>query len=159
MPGTNILALPAINISSFLSAQHTESAPKRLREAKKYKAICNACKSFTLAKSDDPHNPDFIPFLRNGEKIEVGHKFDDELEPMSGLYLSRHVARLKDGIPNPKERPTLPLPWSLAFMFLIFPNSEIKEEEIYNLFVEGGLAIGFGTYRGCFGKFEVVKWE
>lgn len=69
------------------------------------------------------------------------------------------MARLDKGIPNPKERPVLPLPWSLEFELAILPNQEIKETEIYNLFVEGGLAIGLGTYRGVYGKFFVEKWE
>ena len=38
-------------------------------------------------------------------------------------------------------------------------TDEIKEQEIQNLFIEGGIAIGFGTFRGVFGKFEVVGWE
>ena len=47
--------------------------------------------------------------------------------------LHRSVARLKEGVTNPKERPTLPLPWSLNFTLKIFPNKEIKEQEIKNV--------------------------
>ena len=36
---------------------------------------------------------------------------------------------------------------------------EIKEQEIKNLLTEGGMAIGLGTFRGVFGKFEVTRWE
>jgi hypothetical protein len=75
------------------------------------------------------------------------------------MYLDRRVARLDKGIPNPKERPVLPLPWELSFTLSIFPNKEIKEQEIMNLFSEGGIAIGLGTFRGVYGKFEVKKWE
>ena len=60
---------------------------------------------------------------------------------------------------SPKERPVLPLPWALKFSLTIFPNKEIKEQEIQNLFAEGGLAIGLGTFRGMFGKFEIESWE
>ena len=44
-PGTNILSLPTSNIVSFLSAHNTNSAPKRLRDKRAYKDICNACLS------------------------------------------------------------------------------------------------------------------
>jgi hypothetical protein len=78
---------------------------------------------------------------------------------LSGIYLDRRVARLDKGIPNPKERPVLPLPWELKFTLKIYPNREIKEQEIKNLFTEGGLAIGLGTFRGLFGKFEIFEWD
>jgi len=157
IPGTNVLCLPTTNIVSFLSSHNTNSAPKRLRDARQFKKICNACLSFVTVKAEGK-NPDYIPILRNGNPIEVG-KFGDDVEPQSGLYLDRRVARLEKGIPNPKERPVLPLDWELAFTLTIYPNKEIKEQEIYNLFVEGGIAIGLGTFRGVFGKFEITKWE
>jgi len=159
VPGTNILALPAINISSFLSAHNTNSAPKRLRDKRQYKDICNACLSFvSITGPSDCANGQYIPFLRDGKRIEVG-KFGDDADPVSGIYLHRAVARLDKGIPNPQERPVLPGPWSLEFDLTIFPNKEIKEQEIRNLFDEGGLAIGLGTFRGVFGKFVVAEWK
>lgn len=157
IPGTNILCLPALNIASAFSAQNTESYPKRLRDKRMYRGIANACRSF-ISFSGPPEHPEYIPFKRDGEVIRVG-KFGDSNEPESGLYLSRHVARLKDGIPNPVERATLPMPWELEFTLEIMPNKEIKEQEIKNLMVEGGQAIGLGTYRGVFGKFAVESWE
>jgi hypothetical protein len=157
VPGTSILALPAINLSSFLTAHNTNSAPKRLRDKRKYKDIANACLSFTSINGPKD-SPSYIPFLRNGEPIKVG-KFNEEYDAESGLYLHRSVARLDKGIPNPKERPVLPLPWSIEFTLEIYPNKEIKEQEIRNLFEEGGLAIGLGTFRGVFGKFIIDAWE
>jgi hypothetical protein len=156
MPGTNVLCLPALNINSFFTAHNTPSAPKRLRDKRKYKDICNAIQSFTLIEAVD--GGQYIPFTRNGEPIEVGD-FGESEEPKSGLYLHRSVARLDKGIPNPKERPTLPCPWSLTFILRILPNNAIKEAEIRNLLIEGGLAIGLGTYRGQFGKFMVEDWK
>ena len=99
-----------------------------------------------------------MPFVRDGEPITVG-EFGDEQDPTSGIFLHRSVARLDKGIPNPKERPVLPLPWSLDFTLGILPNKEIKEQEIRNLFEEGGAAIGLGTYRGMYGKFVVRRWD
>lgn len=157
MPGTNILCLPTSNIGSFLSAHNTNSAPKRLRDARTFKKIANACLSFVMITGGE-ENPRYIPFLRKGKPIKVG-KFGDECDEVSGIYLDRRVARLDKGIPNPKERPVLPAPWELAFTLSILPNKEIKEQEIQNLFEEGGLAIGLGTFRGVFGKFEIAEWD
>jgi hypothetical protein len=156
IPETNTLCLPTTNIVSFLSSHNTNSAPKRLRDARQFKKIANACLSFVSIQGN--RAKDFIPFTRNGAEIKVG-KFGDRKDELSGIYLDRRVARLDKGIPNPKERPILPLPWELSFTLSIFPNKEIKEQEIMNLFVEGGIAIGLGTFRGVYGKFEVSRWE
>jgi len=159
VPGTDILALPATNISSFLSAHNTNSAPKRLRDKRAYKDICNACLSFvSIDGPEDCAGGAYIPFLRDGQRIRVG-AFRDDRDALSGIYMHRSVARLDKGIPNPKERPVLPCPWELEFTLTIYPNKEIKEQEIRNLFEEGGLAIGLGTFRGVYGKFAVTLWE
>lgn len=155
-PGTNVLTIPALNINSFFTAHNTPSAPKRLRDKRQFKDICNAIQSFTLIESTD--GGAYIPILRAGKPITVG-TFGESRDEQSGLYLHRSVARLDKGIPNPKERPTLPLEWSLEFTLKILPNKAIKEAEIRNLLIEGGLAIGLGTYRGQFGKFKLDKWE
>lgn len=151
------LTFPIINILSLLTAHNTNSAPKRLRDKRKYKDICNACLSFVNIINKDNETLQYIPFLKNGKEIMVG-KFADDVEPESGLYLHRAVARLDKGIPNPKERPVLPLPWELGFNIEISPNKEIKEQEIMNLISEAGLAIGLGTFRGVFGKFSITEW-
>ena len=156
MPHSNILCLPVANILSFLSAHNTNSAPKRLRDKRAYKDIANACLSFVLIDGD-PSSPGNIPFLRNGKPITVG-EFGEESDPVSGLYVHRSVARLEKGIPNPKERAVLPLEWQLRFRLTVLKNDEIKEQEVKNLIEEGGTAIGLGTFRGVFGKFEVTEW-
>lgn len=158
VPSTNTLAIPTTNIVSFLSAHNTNSAPKRLRDKRAYKDICNACLSFLQISPIDSEHPGYVPFLRNGKKIKVG-TFGEDSEMESGLYLHRSVARLEKGIPNPKERAVLPLPWSIEFNLSIFPNQEIKEQEVKNLISEGGLAIGLGTFRGVYGKFAIDLWE
>jgi hypothetical protein len=157
VPNTAVLCLPTTNIVSFLSSHNTNSTPKRLRDARQFKKIANACLSFVSIHGNG-NDRDFIPFTRNGEEIKTG-KFGDRKDELSGIYLDRRVARLDKGIPNPKERPVLPLPWELSFSLLIFPNKEIKEQEIRNLFEEGGIAIGLGTFRGVYGKFTVSRWE
>jgi len=152
-PGdSRIIGLPAANIMSFLSAHNTNSAPKRLRDKRKYKDIANACLSFVEIEQD------FIPFTRHGDPILFG-KFDKDNDPVSGVYVHRSVARLDKGIPNPKERPVLPVEWKLGFNLKIYPNKEIQEQEILNLFEDGGRALGLGTFRGLYGKFFVECWE
>lgn len=156
-PGTANLCLPTLNLVSFFTAHNTNSAPKRLRDKRIYKGICNAILSFVQITGID-NNAENILIQRDGKPITVG-TFTDRLDVESGLFLHRAVARLDKGIPNPKERPVLPLPWELNFEMTIYPNKEIKEQEIKNLLAEGGMAIGLGTFRGVFGKFEITRWE
>jgi hypothetical protein len=156
-PGTQNLCLPTLNLVSFFTAHNTNSAPKRLRDKRVYKSICNAILSFVNITATDG-NAENILIHRDGKPIEVG-TFTDRVDETSGIYLHRAVARLDKGIPNPKERPVLPCPWELEFDLTIYPNKEIKEQEIKNLLKEGGMAIGLGTFRGVFGKFEVTSWE
>lgn len=145
------IGFPALNLLSFLSAHNTNSAPKRLRDKRKFKDICNACLSFVQI------SPDWLPITRNGEPIVFG-KFDNDRDELSGITIHRSVARLDKGIPNPKVRPVLSLPWEIRFNLTILQNREITEQELINLFEEGGRAIGLGTFRGVFGKFIVEEW-
>ena len=147
------IGIPAVNIMSSLSAHNTNSFPKRLRDIRKYKKICNACLSFVSI------SPGFIPLLRDSKPIEFSDFNEDEVDPKSGCYVDHRVARLPNGIPNPVSRPVIPLPWAIEFDFELFPNKEITEQEIVNLFTEGGGAIGLGTFRGVFGKFSVDMWK
>lgn len=153
-PGESpVIGLPAVNIMSFLSAHNTNSAPKRLRDKRKFKDIANACLSFVDIKEQ------FIPFTRNGAPIVFGALGTNEIDERSGVYVHRSVARLDKGIPNAKVRPVVPTPWELAFTLTIFANKEIQEQEILNLFEDGGRALGLGTFRGVFGKFFVKSWD
>lgn len=152
-PGdSKVIGIPSLNIMSFLTAHNTNSAPKRLRDKRQYKDVCNACLSFVSI------SPAFIE-MRRGEEIITFGKFVEDVDPESGVYIHRAVARLDKGIPNPKERPVVPLPWAIEFDLSIYPNKEIKEVEIQNLIEEGGRALGLGTFRGVFGKFYIEKWE
>jgi hypothetical protein len=146
------ICLPSANLMSFLSAQNTDSAPKRLLDPRKYKAFALACGSFVTI------NPRMIPFMREGKPIVFG-KLVNEEDAESGVYLERHVARLEKGIPNPKVRPVLPLPWELHFNLVLWPNRHIQEQQLLNIFTEGLLCLGIGTFRGQYGKAEVVLWE
>lgn len=147
------ICLPSENIMSFLSAQNTDSAPKRLLDSRKYKAFALACGSFVTI------GPRMIPFMRNDQAIEFGAFEANEIDPLSGVYIARHVARLKDGIPNPQVRPVLPMPWELHFDLTLLPNKQIQEQQLLNVFTEGLLCLGLGTFRGRYGKAEVIRWE
>jgi hypothetical protein len=146
------ICLPSANIMSFLSAQNTDSAPKRLLDSRKYKVFTKACGSFVTI------GPHMIPFIRDGKPIEFG-KFVGDTDIESGVYIDRRVARLEKGIPNPKVRPVLPMPWELRFELTLLPNRQIQEQQLMNVFSEGLIMLGLGTFRGQFGKAEVVLWE
>lgn len=145
------VCLPAENIMSFLSAENTMSAPKRLC-GKGWQKVAKACLSFVSIQ------PFLVPFLRDGKPVKFG-QFVNDVDTVSGMRVKRHVARLKNGVPNPKVRPFLPKPWELEFTVSLYPNKEINETKLAWLFKEGGITVGFGSFRGVFGKFQVIAWE
>ncbi len=147
------VVLPAENVMSFLTAINTTSAPKRLLDKREYQTVCNACQCF-VEIGEDP-----IPFLRDGKPVQVGTFGADGRDERSGIFTDHRVARVKGGVPNPKSRPVLPLPWELRFTLRLFPNKEVGEPTLRNLFEDGGLVLGFGTFRGRYGKFEVASWD
>jgi len=151
-PDGQTIVLPALNLLSFLSAHNTNSAPKRLLDKRKFKDVANACLSFVTI------SPTQIAFVRDEKPIQFG-KFDKDVDPTSGVYIHRSVARLDKGIPNPKVRPVLPLPWALKFTLTLYPNKEVNEQQVMNLIEGGGLALGIGTFRGVYGKFRILSWE
>ena len=142
------VVLPSMNITSFLSAQNTESAPKMLLDKREYKTIASALLASTVI------TPTLIPFLKNDRPIVFGGSFVDDVDPVSGIHLVYHVARLDKGIPNPKVRPMLDTPWQLKFKLTVLPHPDLNEDLIENLFVDGGARLGLGTFRKAFGKFE-----
>lgn len=148
-----VVGLPSMNITSFLSAQNTESAPKMLLDKREYKTVASALLASTII------NPAFIPFLNKaGKTIQFGGSFVDDVDPVSGIHLVYHVARLDKGIPNPKIRPMLDTPWALKFQLTILPHPDLNEDLIENLFVDGGVRLGLGTFRKAFGKFS-FDWK
>ncbi|MEL5850218.1 MAG: hypothetical protein U7M05_12790, partial [Candidatus Igneacidithiobacillus chanchocoensis] len=90
--GTQNLCLPTLNLVSFFTAHNTNSAPKRLRDKRIYKSICNAILSFVNITDTDGNAEDVL-FSRNGKPIKVG-TFNDRMDATSGIYLHRAVARL-----------------------------------------------------------------
>ncbi len=89
----------------------------------------------------------------------VYYGFANGRDDKGGIYVHNSVARLAKGIPNPKERPTIEMPWEIEFTVTLFKNPVVDETFLQTAFVRGGIAMGIGTYRGVFGKFEVVGWD
>ena len=149
------LVLPQTNIYSFLTAENTVSAPRAIFDARKYKDVCRAIKGFVLVL---PISGD-IPILRKGKPI-VFNGFSDGRDEKAGIYVRKDTARLKDGVPNPKVRPVIELPWGVEFALQLLDNDgEMTPEKLEHVFSLGGLKVGFGTFRGVYGKFAVTKWE
>lgn len=146
------LVMPALNIISLLTAQKTESAPKILYDPRRYKNIANNLLMSVRI------SPDLIPFLRKDKPIKFGKLDVNEFDKLSGVFIHRSVARLDGGIPNPKERPVLPLPWQLKFDMTVYPNDNLNEDIIFNTLLLGGHKLGLGTFRKVFGKFD-TDWK
>jgi hypothetical protein len=148
----NILTLPASNLLSFFTATNTESAPKLLMDKRTYKETCSALAAVLSFEPED------IPFLRDGKPIVFGGftEEDGEYDPISGVRVVHHVARLKDGVPNVKHRPMLYLPWELRFKMIILPHKDLTVDQIQNFFIDGGAMLGLCTYRKRYGKFEMT---
>lgn len=142
----NNLVLPSVNLLSFLSAQNTESATQRV-VGRGYKEVCKAALSYVMVK------PYLIPFSRNGKPIQ---KNEDNVKMH---FAVAKIMKGKLAIPNPKERPMIELPWKLEFELTLQETPELNEVLLKRIFEIGGNAIGLGTFRGVFGKFEVEKWE
>jgi len=141
-----MMVLPSLNISSFLSAQNTESASQRVI-GRGYKEVCKAAQSFVNISPMD------VPFYRDGHPLKVSE---------ANLKVHQTVARIMKGklaVPNPKERPMLEQPWELRFKLTLLETPELNEVRLKEIFERGGLAVGLGTFRGVFGKFQVEKWE
>lgn len=140
------LILPSANLVSFLGAENTESAPKRIM-GKKWKVIAKAALSFVNITPFD------IPFLCEGAEIPANS------EKITIVHGKTIVKKGQLSIPQEKERPVLSLPWALKFQLELFQNADLNEAILRRLFEEGGITIGLGTYRGVYGKFIVEEWN
>lgn len=144
---TNQLCFPALNLYSMICAQNGYSAAKLHFDSRIFKRI-----AFILsgAFAIDPMQ---LPFTRNGKPI----LFDGFGK--NGISITRAAPRLKNGVPNPTERPMLSEPWSLSFRLKFMPFGDCSEATWRQLWDVAGALVGIGTYRGPYGKFEVIKWE
>lgn len=151
LPDGKTLCIPSMNIMSFLSAKNTTSVAKMIG-GKSWSKICDALLSYVQI------SPMFVPIERDGKPI-VFTGFKNGRDEIAKIFVHYSVARLKGGIPNPKERPVIELPWSVSFDLKLYKNSDVDETFLQTAFVKGGLSVGLGTFRGVFGKFTVESWE
>lgn len=137
------LTIPAINIFSLLTAENGKSVCRQFF-GKTGKTIGLGIASYVSIEPFDilVYDDDgVITFTEWNKKISV-HKA---------------VARLAKGIPNPKERPLLALPWHLDFTLTYQENKYCTLENLRQAVVMGG-TLGLGTFRPFFGRYEVTKW-
>jgi hypothetical protein len=93
-----------------------------------------------------------IPIIDDKGKPIIFTDFNDK------VYLHRSVARLAKGIPNPKERPTIALPWELSFTVEYTRNEYCTLENLRQALAMGG-TLGIGTFRPFFGRYELVTFD
>lgn len=138
------LTIPAINIFSLLCAENGKSVCRQFF-GKSGKNIALGIASYVSIEPFDIlvyDDTGAITFNGFNEKISV-HKA---------------VARLAKGVPNPKERPLLALPWHLDFTLNYQENKYCTMENLRQAVSMGG-TLGLGTFRPFFGRYEVTRWE
>lgn len=146
----NKLCIPIINVYSLLASENGKSAVKQFgREGKKIGAAVLSC----VKISADDGNIERAPLLhKDGSEIVFNSFEDPEFEVMS------HVARLKNGIPNPTKRPAYKGDWKIQLKVQLEEDKILKPKILENIFTEAG-KIGVGTFRPFFGQFELTTFE
>jgi hypothetical protein len=140
------LTVPAINLLSLLCAENTKSVCRQFF-GRSGKGIGLGIASYVNIE------PFEIPILgADGKPIVFSGKIK------APLYIHRGVARLPKGIPHPKTRPVLAVPWSLVFEVVYQENSACKLEVLRNAFEMGG-SLGIGTFRPFFGRYQLTRFE
>lgn len=138
------LIMPALNLFSLLAAEQTKSVCRQFF-GKQGKTIALGIGSYV---SIDPFE---IPICdESGPVTFIGWN--------GQIYEHKAVARLKGGIPNPKTRPVLSLPWSIEFDVQYVENRHCSLENLRQAFDWGG-TLGLGTFRPYFGKYELTQWS
>ena len=138
------LILPAINLFSLLCAENTKSVCRQFF-GKQGKTIGLGIASFVNIEPFD------IPILDDRGKIKF-KGFNEQ------IAIHKSVARVKGGIPNPKERPLINLPWAIEFQLQYVINTQCSYENLRQAVTMGGI-LGVGTFRPFFGRYEVTKWD
>ncbi len=139
------LIMPALNLFSLLAAENGKSVCRQFF-GKTGRTIALGIASYVNIE------PFEIPILGQGDQPIVFAGIDDR------IVIHRSVARLAKGIPNPKERPLLKLPWSINFTVDYQENKYCTMENLRNAFAMGG-TLGLGTFRPFFGRYELTGWD
>lgn len=138
------LILPAVNLFSLLASENGKSVCRQFF-GKAGKTIALGIASYV---SIDPFE---IPIQDEAGPIKFSG-FNGQIE------VHRSVARLAKGIPNPKVRPMLNLPWSVAFDITYQDNKYCTLENLRQAFIMGG-TLGLGTFRPFFGRYQIARWD
>lgn len=138
------LIMPALNVLSLLAAENGKSVAK-VFFGKNWRNIALGISSYTNVE------PFEIPILDSNGPIHF-QGFNAQ------IFRHKSVARLAKGIPNPKDRPCLVLPWHIEFDIEYQENKLCTLENLRSAITMGG-TLGLGTFRPYFGRYELVGWE
>lgn len=138
------LTIPVLNLFSLLAAENTKSVCRQFF-GKNGKTIALGISSYvTIEPFDILLHDDTGPIVFTGWNGQIS--------------VHKAVARLKNGIPNPKERPVVALPWHVMFTVAYSENRYCTLENLRQAFDWGG-TLGLGTFRPFFGRYEVTEWH
>lgn len=138
------LIIPAINLFSLLAAEQTKSVCRQFF-GKQGKTIALGIGSYVgIEPFEIPICDDEGPIHYRGWNGQISEH--------------KAVARVKGGIPNPKTRPVLALPWQITFELTYIENRYCSLENLRQAFDWGG-TLGLGTFRPYFGKYELAMWD
>lgn len=138
------LIMPALNLFSLLAAENGKSVC-RMFFGKQGKTVALGILSYCNIEPFD------IPILDDNGPIEF-HGFNGQVS------VHHAVARLAKGVPNPKHRPLLKLPWTVAFTVAYEENKFCTLENLRQAVTMGG-TLGLGTFRPMFGRYQMVGWS
>jgi hypothetical protein len=116
---------------------------------KQGREVALGVQSFVNIEAVDGNDPMYAPIYSAEGKPYTANSPD--------VKVVAHVARLKDGIPNPKERPMLPTGWVVRFNFELQENNLLNVATLKKMVEQGGI-LGLGTFRPIFGRFA-VEWS
>lgn len=144
LDGQQHLTIPALNLYSMLCAVNTKSVCRQFF-GKAGATIGLGIAGYTTIEP--------FEILIHDDAGPIGfHGYNGQ------IYIHNAVARLAKGIPNPKSRPTLKLPWHLDFTVNYSDNKYCTLENLRQAFTLGG-SLGLGTFRPFFGTYELTQWE
>lgn len=138
------LTMPAINILSLLAAENTKSVCRQF--------FGKQGRTIALGISSYCNITPFDIFIEDdkGPIVYIGWN--------GQISIHKAVARLAKGVPNPKERPLLALPWYLNFVIEYQENKYCTLENLRQAMVMGG-TLGLGTFRPYFGRYEITNFN